>query len=432
MRRAYVGSFLTVALVMISYGATYRVVAQMAGPTGFGEYALARRTLAFISPLCTLGTDFALARYVALTVQRDRPEAETLFAVSLVVLGATSTVIVAMFIILQRPLAIALFGDADFVSLVPALTVVIVGGGLHSLAYNYLRGMSRFLTANVLMALNYAVIPILTAVAFGRSVTATLWSMGLGWLGVSAVCASLLPRSWARPRLRLRQILRYGLPRAPGDLIQLGLMAAPGILLSHSSTIEVAGVAAFGIAGLGLLANALNPISFILLPVSTTLLAAGDMRALRRHVFRVVVFVAVAAVVVLVAAEVFADRLLLIFLGGRFTAAASTIRWVMLAAPPYALYVTLKSVVDARHVRAVNTRNLALAAVAFAVLVGVMDLWAKLNSAVILGCFDLSIGLVGGLTAFEVLRIIRGPAAAEFADEADVVRGRGVVGRRLE
>jgi O-antigen/teichoic acid export membrane protein len=40
-------------------------VAAHLGTTGFGEYALARRTLSFLSPIALLGVDLAIARFAA-------------------------------------------------------------------------------------------------------------------------------------------------------------------------------------------------------------------------------------------------------------------------------------------------------------------------------------------------------------------------------
>ena len=65
MKRAYVETFATQVLVALSYLLVFRVVAHQLGTTGFGEYALSRRTLALLSPLAVLNTDVALARFVA-------------------------------------------------------------------------------------------------------------------------------------------------------------------------------------------------------------------------------------------------------------------------------------------------------------------------------------------------------------------------------
>src|SRR5256714_6551198 len=65
LRRDYATTFLTEVLVIASYLVAFRLVAVHLGQTGFGEYALSRRTLSLIAPLGVVGLDVAIARYVA-------------------------------------------------------------------------------------------------------------------------------------------------------------------------------------------------------------------------------------------------------------------------------------------------------------------------------------------------------------------------------
>jgi O-antigen/teichoic acid export membrane protein len=64
-RRDYVSTFATEGLFILSYLLVFRIVADHFGPRGFGEYALSRRTLAFLLPIGAIGLDVAIARYVA-------------------------------------------------------------------------------------------------------------------------------------------------------------------------------------------------------------------------------------------------------------------------------------------------------------------------------------------------------------------------------
>ena len=69
-RRDYVTTFVAEGLFILSYLIVFRVVADHFGPRGFGEYALARRTLAFLLPIGAIGLDIAIARYVAYAAGR--------------------------------------------------------------------------------------------------------------------------------------------------------------------------------------------------------------------------------------------------------------------------------------------------------------------------------------------------------------------------
>src|ERR1700724_1528077 len=71
-RRDYATTFVAEGLFILSYLIVFRVVADHFGPRGFGEYALARRTLAFLLPIGAigLGLDIAIARSVAYAAGR--------------------------------------------------------------------------------------------------------------------------------------------------------------------------------------------------------------------------------------------------------------------------------------------------------------------------------------------------------------------------
>src|SRR5205823_1986144 len=55
LRRDYATTFLTEVMVIAAWLVAFRLVAVHFGQSGFGEYALSRRTLSLISPLAVVG-----------------------------------------------------------------------------------------------------------------------------------------------------------------------------------------------------------------------------------------------------------------------------------------------------------------------------------------------------------------------------------------
>lgn len=405
-RRDYLTTFAAEALFILSYLIVFRLVADHFGPRGFGEYALSRRTLAFLLPIGAIGLDVAIARYVAYAAGKPRdqraylPAALGLLAVAV---GIQSAVLLSF----QSFWADLFFGSARFSNLIPPLAVMVAGNALFAVAYGNFRGHLRILHANALRILVHALLPFGAALVVRGSVSDLLYVIGGGWALLSIAALVFTPMSIDKPAARAAELARYSLPRVPGDLLALVLFALPGIVVAHVADITVAGQVAFGVAALGMIASAVFPVGFILLPVASRLLAAGSVDRLRAQVFgvaRVVVGLIVLGIVIF---EVLATPIVTIYLGPAFSSSVTTLRVIILGALPWALYISLRSIIDAQHTRAINAINIGVAFAFFVVAILILRIWIEPAVAVV-PVFVFSLYIVGILTMIEVWRIING------------------------
>jgi O-antigen/teichoic acid export membrane protein len=405
MRRDYIISFATTLLAAISYSATMRIVAFEGGAEGFGEYALVRRLLSVLAPIAILGADLATARFVAYTDASKQNTVRTYPAAGLVVLGSCLAVVSGVLLVGRADWSGLFFGSERHGSLIVVLPPLLLGVGLHSITYNYLRGLSRFIAANALMAINYVAVPILPLMSSGRPVQWVLLMTAAGWIAASSAFLLALPLSLLSLRGRVRDVLTYGLPRVPGELLQLALFAAPSVLIAHLAGIGGAGVVAFGTACLGMVASALAPISFMMLPISARLLAANRVKELRHHIVHVVGLTLAAVLAFTVAVEVFADVLINAYLGPSLVSGTETVRILAIAAIPYGLYVSLKSVVDARHMAAINSRNMVVAVIGFGSSAVALRTTLTPVRAVLIS-FVIGVSLLSVLTVWEAWKAL--------------------------
>ncbi len=405
-RRDYITTFAAEACFIVSYLVVFRIVADHFGPRGFGEYALARRTLAFMLPIGAVGLDIAIARFVAYAAGRPGEQRAYLpAALGLLVLavGLESLILLPF----QRFWANLFFGSSGFSDLIAPLMLMVAGNGLFAVAYGNFRGHLRIMRANVLRVVVHAFFPLAAALAIRGSVSELLFAMGGGWAIFSLIALVATPMSIDKPRRRATELAKYSLPRVPGDLLALVLFALPGIIVAHVSDITVAGQVAFGIAALGMIASAVFPVGFILLPVASRLLAAGSMERLRAQVFGVARVVVALIVVATAVFEIFAAPIVTLYLGSAFAGSVNVLRLIMLGALPWGIYISLRSVIDARHKRALNALNVAAAFALFTVAMLISRAFTDPAVAVV-PIFVLSLYFLGALTAIEVWRIARG------------------------
>jgi O-antigen/teichoic acid export membrane protein len=410
-RRDYVTTFVAEGLFILSYLIVFRVVADHFGPRGFGEYALARRTLAFLLPIGAIGLDIAIARYVAYAAGRP-VEQRAYLPAALVLLALAVGLQVVVLLVFRDFWAGLFFGSEAHVSLVPPMVLLVAGNALFAVAYGNLRGHLRITEANLLRVLVHAILPLGAALLIRDSVSTLLLVMGGGWVLLSGGALALTRMSIDKPLLRAAELAKYSLPRVPGDLLALVLFALPGIIVAHVADITVAGQVAFGIAALGMIASAVYPAGFVLLPVASRLLASGSVDRLRAQVFGVGRVVVALIVVSILIFEVFATPIVSAYLGPAFAGSVSTLRILMLGALPWGVYISLRSVIDARHKRAVNAINVAVAFAVFAVLMVVSRAFTDQATAVV-PVFVVSLYVLGTLTAIEVIRIARTGAPAQ-------------------
>ncbi len=401
MKRDFTTTFITEALVVAGYLLTFRLVANALGTSGFGEYALARRTLAVLVPLGALSLDVAVARYVAYAVSEGSERARRYAPAGIaLVLGAVA-ILSAVLLLFPGPLAALFFGSDRYSNLVIPMPLLLLGGSLHGIAYGHLRGRSLILWANVLMALNQAVIPVVAIVLFGSSVENILLAMGIGWTAVSLVFLAFVPMSLGDPWPQVKQLVRYGVPRLPGDLLRLTVFALPSLLVAHVADITSAGGVAFAVAAVGMLGTALAPVGFVMLPVAARLMAQGSIPELRRHVVQIAQVTAIALFVAIVIVELFAPQIVSLYLGPRFAGTADSLRVIVPAALPWGLYMSLGSVIDAHHVNPVNARNMGIAFGVFLPVAGALTLFGA-PALWIAAAFVLSLYVLGALTLLEI------------------------------
>jgi O-antigen/teichoic acid export membrane protein len=116
--------------------------------------------------------------------------------------------------------------------------------------------------------------------------------------------------------------------------------------------------------------------------------------------------------------EVFAQPIVRFYLGPQFAPATPILRLIILGALPWGLYVTLRSVIDARHVTAFNTRNMLIAVVSFGVAaISLRLLWQSSIGVVVAFVFSLYVlGILTVRQAYLITREWNQPQPTLFTD----------------
>jgi len=220
----------------------------------------------------------------------------------------------------------------------------------------------------VLQLFNQALIPVLIF-AFKFNVADTLLFTGIASLIISTIflAAILWKLKWSDKFLIStgKELLGYGLQRIPGDMALAGFFAVPAIIVAHTVDLTTAGYVAFGISLMNIVGAAFGPISLLQLPKSVGYIADKNYKELKKNtskIFAVTLTLTFAGVLIF---ELFANWIIRIYLGNDFSELVLIVRIIMVSSIGYVVYITLRSVLDAYHFKAINTKNIFIAFLIF-------------------------------------------------------------------
>lgn len=389
---------------MVATILVYKLAADRFGDEGFDLYAIARRTNSFLLPLAMAGLSVAVVRSVAMAGNKD--ERTDLLRSAFKVLVSICLLLAIIFFLFPAELAFLIFGDRSLAGLVLPLAGLVIGQVLHALLYAFWRGSGRMAFSNMLQIVDLALVPIVAFLVPGP-LRMVLMTTAAAWV-VIPLCPllAIVLRQMERPRAdRSRSLLKFGLPRVPGDLALAALLTLPVYVINHTHGFDVGGQVAFGSTLLNLTGALFAPISLLMLPSIASALARKDHAAVTREVERTrkgTILIAAAIVAIFL---IFARPLLDIYLDGAPAGLVEVTRIIFPAAIFYALFISLRSVLDAYFESARNSRNILIALVCF-VAGAAIHIWVWPEGLSILWMIPVSMFILAALTWRDVQRVL--------------------------
>lgn len=358
--RDTLATFATEGLSMLGMVLVFRL-AKASSDHDFDRYVIVRRTVAFAFPVVLMGTMVGLTRFIAMGREEALRRRYLLGALSWVLpLG-----LIACVCCFLAPgwISWTCFGTREEIPLSLPMGVMTFGIALHGVAYGFLRGSGRVMLANTIQLLDLAVWPCLTFVVFD-DLRHVLWGTGLAWCltSLASIAPALLSGGIGSSKRERAEILRYGLPRVPGDIALGALLTVPVFIVVRTFP-GLAADHAFGCTLLNLAAAVFSPVALLLLPAASAQLSSGDLRGLEQRVGQMTRIVAAASIALVVGFELLAAPFLRIYLGEASDDLILTCRLVFLAGLPFAFFNGMRSVLDAYYQTPRNGVNLVVALV---------------------------------------------------------------------
>jgi O-antigen/teichoic acid export membrane protein len=148
---------------------------------------------------------------------------------------------------------------------------------------------------------------------------------------------------------------------------------------------------------------AFSPISLLLLPKTSNLAAEKQYDTIfskAGKTLMVTLFMTITAVIIF---EIFAFQIINLYLKNASSDLIYTARIIAFGIPGYTIYIVLRSILDALHYKAINTRNVLITFGIYSL--GVVILMVTgFNDIVNTIIFSFSVTMLGVLTYFDLLR----------------------------
>jgi O-antigen/teichoic acid export membrane protein len=361
VKKVYAFTLACEVLIAASMMLAFRLAADNWGSEGFAEYSLVRRIIAFAIPVTLIGLDVGIPRFVARFGANSAVSSAAVLNAGVrlsIISGAT---ILIAFNGLTESASIVFMGSAQYAGLIGPLSLLLFAITLHTCSYAYLRGRMKFYSATIIQVIAYVVIPLGCFWLIRESLALALWwtaSLLLGFSVVSLIACGIRIRELALADWQLAGTLfRYSARRVPAAMALLGIASLPVFLVVHTDGSLFAGYVSFSMLSVNAVSSVLSPLGLVLLPKASRAFALGDEMGLKSstRVATLVLFAvgSIATIVVFVGAE-FVSTL---FFGAVEPTIARLLRVTSVAILPAAYYMCLRTVIDAKFDRAVNSQN---------------------------------------------------------------------------
>jgi O-antigen/teichoic acid export membrane protein len=410
MKKDYIITFATELVVMISGVLIYKLAAQTLGGDGFAAYSLCRRTLFVIYPLLLLGFGIGIPRFIAFAGASSKSQAaDSYFLVGAIISGAVTGTAVVLFQLFSHGISFIFFGDESYAYLILPMNLMIIGIVIHSLCYSYFRGKLDMMKANALQLINLGVIPILIFSFFARSIASVLMLTGIVWIvyasGFFVFIMIRLHPELKNIRTQAKELVAYSLQRLPGDFGLSALIALPATFAAHSAGLKEGGAVAFGYSLLSMVGTAFAPLGLILLPQASRMIASGDLHLVKAYSKKILAFTISFTAFGVLVFEIFNKVIIRLYLGAEFIDVAAVIRPILIGAVAYAIYVSVRSIIDAYYLKAMNTKNIVISLTVFIILAG-FSLLIHWRSFGVITASLISFYLLAALTLIDVGKIM--------------------------
>lgn len=329
----------------------------------FGLYNIVKRVITLINYPLLIGLGISIPIFVA-RGKNDFKQVSPYILVALFFWASATFFLLVLNMSCGKYLAFFLFND-DRPELLLPLILCFSSLYLYTIIYAIYRGEQNFRKANLVQVFVVGVLPIVALLLSGHSVFRFLYIIGVAGVFLDLIalvdvyCNGLIRKGTI---LDLRKaagaILKFGMPRVPGEFALFGLMSFPLFYIAHYISFTKAGYVAIGFTLVQFVASFFEFVGTLLLPKTTIMVADKEFKKLEKTINKML-FLSITGSVVISGILYCNLRWILGLLDKtKFLDDISDIWVIIFCIPFYILYLILRNPIDAISGKPYNMYNL--------------------------------------------------------------------------
>ncbi|GAA4587644.1 O-antigen/teichoic acid export membrane protein [Actinoplanes octamycinicus] len=347
VRRDYAASLLVQWFVLGTGLVMFHLVARRGSTGGFAYYQIARGTVSTLQPVLMLGLGLGLQRYLPHTEHTTRRLARRALYLEIVLVTAVGLAAVGAGTWLADVL-----GLPGGRSAVAAITIMVGGTCLCTVALAALRGNHQVVDAYLTFGLGLGLVPLIAFVAADRIedflIIQGVGAAAIGVWGTLVVRRPGVPQGDGFLEPTIKTLVAYGIRRMPGELALPTLYTFPTFAMAVTMPgSPQAGYVGFTTSAVTLICSLFAMLTPVLLPrLSRLFHRAGADAAVRRLLTALPLAAGVLAAVPTLVIVLCAPVLVHAFLGDEFAGAVPVLRLGVLAAIPMAMFYAARPTME--------------------------------------------------------------------------------------
>ncbi len=402
---SYVLTFGVEFVIMLITIVLFKFVAVKFLDTGFAEFSINKRLVGFLMPLMMLGLGVSLPKFLPL--ENEKKQLEIHYS-ALIIVSSLFLFSLIIFLFNSAYLSHLAFGDFNHEKMFAASLLYVYSLMLHACIYNYFRGKFDFVISSLLQLVNLGVLPFIFFFLV-NDVYHLFLILSIGTIGLL-----LLINSIYIPLIKLKSfdcfqniklLVKYGIRRAPGDVI-LGLfLFIPTYLASNYFSLTIAGNVAFCLSLFNIVIAIMSPINIILLPKASKIVFEKDFSLLRIISSKLLIVSIGVGIISLAVVYIFGENILIMFNVKDYLEVAGYLNIIFFGVIGFSLFSVIRSIIDAYYEKARVASIIIISFLFFIFCILIIKYFDLFSIKNILIAFTFSINFLGLLTYFILTRI---------------------------
>lgn len=364
--------------IMVLALAVNKLLSNMLGVEGYGQYSIIKRSTSVLSFVMLNGMGIALPRYLASYMAReDIQKAKSTVIASLILVVLTISVIITFCVLIAQELSPFIIGNDNFPLYYTAI-LFSVSTTLGSILFAYYRGINAFIN----FAFSQVAIQVLVLIStafWGSNLlhVINLWSFTtVGYIAIASIIErkknSIYKENlnrWKENILpQLNTLFKYGFPRMVGDIFLFSFAAFPLIYINQKIGIRQSSFFATGITLTAIITPFFTFLGMVLLPYVSASIAQNNFKQADKLIKQLSLLYVVLSIIATILLWIGMDIFIRLFFNTEFLPAAFTSKILVLTILFESIYLLLRNPIDAVSQFPYNTINLLVSFIVLIIL----------------------------------------------------------------